>query len=110
MEVTTAPYELLLRVPGLGVRSARRIVKTRRHCPLTFEGLKKLGVVMKRARYFITCRGKALESLATAREPLEQALLLQRLREGPSPYQQLSLFDTPTQLPKEEQSLCLGPM
>ena len=110
VEVTTAPYELLLRVPGLGVRSARRIVKTRRHCPLTFEGLKKLGVVLKRARYFITCRGKALESLAYAREPLEQALLLQRLREGPSPYQQLSLFDTPAQLPKEEQSLCLGPM
>ena len=92
------------------MRSARRIVKTRRHCPLTFEGLKKLGVVLKRARYFITCRGKALESLVYAREPLEQALLLQRLREGPSPYQQLSLFDTPAQLPKEEQSLCLGPM
>ena len=110
VEVTTAPYELLLRVPGLGVRSARRIVKTRRHCPLTFEGLKKLGVVLKRARYFITCRGKALESLVYAREPLEQALLLQRLREGPSPYQQLSLFDTPAQLPKEENLLCLSPM
>ena len=111
-EVTTAPYELLLRVPGIGVRSARRIVKTRRHCPLTFEGLKKLGVVMKRARYFITCRGKALESLVTAREPLEQALLLQRLREDPSPYQQLSLFDTPTMLheKKEENLLCPAPM
>ena len=41
---------------------------------------------------------------------LEQALLLQRLREGPSPYQQLSLFDTPAQLPKEENLLCLSPM
>ena len=112
LEVTTAPYEMLLRVPGIGVRSARRIVSTRRHCPLTFEGLKKLGVVMKRARYFITCRGKPLERLATAREPLEQALLFQRLREGPNPYQQLSLFDPPAPLhgKKEENLLCPAPM
>lgn len=58
VEVNRASYEALLRVPGIGVTSARRILSARRTGALTFEGLKKLGVVWKRAKYFITCRGK----------------------------------------------------
>lgn len=58
LEVNRASYEELLRVPGIGVQSARRILIARRTASLTFEGLKKLGVVLKRARYFVTCRGK----------------------------------------------------
>lgn len=52
VEVNTAPYETLLRVPGLGVKSARRIVAARRQGALTFEGLKKMGVVLKRRPLF----------------------------------------------------------
>ena len=55
VEVNTAPYELLLRVPGIGVKSARFIVASRRFSKLGFYELKKIGVVMKKAQYFITC-------------------------------------------------------
>ena len=58
MEVNTAGYETLLRVPGIGVKSARRIITARRSHSLWFDDLKKIGVVLKRARYFITCRGR----------------------------------------------------
>ena len=58
VEINRAPLELLLRVPGIGVRSANRIVTARRHATLRHEDLKKLGVVLKRARYFITCAGR----------------------------------------------------
>lgn len=58
IEINTAPYNQLLRVPGIGVRSANRIVLTRKVHSLTFEDVRKLGVVIKRAKYFITCKGK----------------------------------------------------
>jgi putative DNA modification/repair radical SAM protein len=58
VEVNRADYEALLRVPGMGVLSARRIIKARRFASLSAEDLKKTGVVMKRARYFITCNGR----------------------------------------------------
>ena len=54
VEVTRAPYQTLLRVPGIGVKSAQRIVKARRYGALSFGDLKKMGVVLKRALYFIT--------------------------------------------------------
>lgn len=58
VDVNTASYKALLRVPGIGVNSAKRIVTTRKAVKLDFSGLKKLGVVLKRAQYFITCSGK----------------------------------------------------
>lgn len=58
VEINKAPYEKLLRVPGIGVNSAMKIMKIRRFHALTFEDLKKLRVVLKRAKYFITCSGK----------------------------------------------------
>lgn len=57
VEVNRAPYEMLLRVPGIGIRSARRIVTARKARQLDHDNLKKLGVVVKRARHFITCAG-----------------------------------------------------
>ena len=60
LEVNQAPYEMLLRVPGIGVKSAKRIVKGRRLGTLRFEDLKKIGVVLKRALYFICCNGKMM--------------------------------------------------
>lgn len=56
VDVNSAPYEQLLRVPGLGVKSARLIVASRRFSTLGFYDLKKMGVVMKKAQYFLTCR------------------------------------------------------
>lgn len=58
IEVNTAPYEELLRVPGIGVRGAKAIVGARRATALGEAGLRKLGVAYKRARFFITCRGR----------------------------------------------------
>ena len=63
MEVNRADYEALLRVPGIGVTSAHRILTARRVGTLTFEGLKRLGVVLKRAQYFLTCGGRLREGL-----------------------------------------------
>ncbi len=60
LEVNRASYEELLRVPGIGVKSAQRIVRARRHCTLDEQGLKRLGVVLKRAKYFLTCAGKGI--------------------------------------------------
>ena len=58
VEVNTAPYEELLRVPGIGVRGAKAIVGARRATALGEAELRKLGVAYKRARFFITCQGR----------------------------------------------------
>jgi len=58
VEVNGADYERLLRVPGMGVTSAKRVVRARRAGALSLDDLPKLGVVMKRARYFVTAGGK----------------------------------------------------
>lgn len=58
IEVNTAPYEELLRVPGIGVRGAKAIVGARCATALGEAELRKLGVAYKRARFFITCRGR----------------------------------------------------
>ena len=57
LEVNTAPYELLLRIPGIGVRGAQSIVRARRTSTLRESELRRLGIAYKRARYFITCNG-----------------------------------------------------
>ena len=58
MEVNKASLEELLRIPGVGAISARRILRQRRQSAVRFEDLQKLGVVVKRAKYFVTCRGR----------------------------------------------------
>ena len=62
VEINQANYYTLLRVPGIGVISAKRIIQARRSFLLNFDQLKKLGVVLKRARYFITCKRQILRS------------------------------------------------
>lgn len=62
-EVNRADYHSLLRIPGIGVKSAQRVIAARRFGSLNFSDLGKLGVILKRARYFITCQGKFLETL-----------------------------------------------
>lgn len=97
VEVNRAPYEMLLRVPGLGYRSAGRIVRARRLGTLDFQGLKKIGVVLKRAMYFLTCNGRMmypvkLEQDYIARNLLDAGERLPQEVRGMT-YQQLSLFD-----------------
>lgn len=59
VEITRADYQTLLRVPGIGTKSARRILQSRRTGSISFSSLKTMGVVLKRAIYFITCHGKS---------------------------------------------------
>ena len=61
VEINRADYETLLRVPGIGAKTARRVIETRRSRTLDFENLRRLGAVLKRARYFISCGGSFIE-------------------------------------------------
>ena len=75
IEVNTARYESLIRVPGIGVRGAKSIVRARKASSLGECELRKLGIALKRARYFITCRGKYLgEGVEFAPEALRARL------------------------------------
>lgn len=95
VEVNTADYESLLRVPGIGVTSARRILTARRVGPLHMDDLKKLGVVMKRAQYFLTASQHTVPGLRFTPESLLQNLIAAERTSLPQPhFQQLSLFDT----------------
>jgi len=95
VEVNRADYEVLLRVPGVGVRSARRILTARRVGPLTFEGLKRLGVVLKRAQYFLTCSGRMMSGLRVSEDGLLRHMIAQEAPSLAAPMpQQLSLFDS----------------
>ena len=97
VEANTAEYELLLRVPGIGYRSAARIVRARRYGRLNFDDLKKMGVVLKRALYFLTCNGKMMYPVKIEEDYITRNLLntKEKLPEGAAgmAYRQLSLFD-----------------
>lgn len=95
VEVSRADYRTLLRVPGIGTRSAQRIVTARRHGGLTFESLKKMGVVLKRAVYFITCNGRQMYPLKLEEDFILRNLLSleQRRDYDLEHYRQLSLFE-----------------
>ncbi len=87
-EINTAPYELLIRIPGIGVRSARKIVRARRVSGLRFEDLKKLRISVKRAKYFITCMGKTYRNMWLRQEAVTPMLLADQEGAG-----QVTLFD-----------------
>lgn len=97
VEVNRASYDVLLRVPGIGYKSAGRIVKARRFGSLGFEDLRKMGVVLKRALYFITCSGKMMYKTKIEEDYITRNLLNTKERLPDSVagmnYQQLSLFD-----------------
>jgi len=97
VEINRAPVEMLLRIPGVGVKSARRIVAARRSASLTFADLKKIGVVLKRAIYFITCNGRMMypvkmEENYIVRHLTDEKERIQFGSDGMT-YRQLSLFD-----------------
>ncbi len=97
VEINRADYYTLLRVPGIGYKSAGRIVKARRWGCIGFEDLKKMGVVLKRALYFITCSGKMMYPVKMDEDAITRNLLntKERLPEGADgmTFRQLSLFD-----------------
>ena len=108
VEINTASYHTLLRVPGIGVISAKKIIRARRSFSLTFEALTKLGVSLKRAQYFITCRGKYFDKVYKFNQNfIETNLIYQERNKLPkNEFEQLSLFDNllPT---KEDKVKCL---
>lgn len=87
VEATRADYEELLRIPGVGVKSARRILELRRSRPLSFDGLRRLGVTLKRARYFMTVSGSFLD------RPEEPERLRRILSDSDGAGLQLPLFE-----------------
>lgn len=98
VEINRAEYGMLLRVPGIGVRSAKRITKARRMGSLDFADLKRMGVVLKRALYFITCKGRTMYPVKLDEDYITRNLLDVKERmpfdlEQKVTYRQLSLFD-----------------
>lgn len=96
VEINRADYHTLLRVPGIGVRSAGKIIRARRYGMLTFEDLKKMRVVLKRAVYFITCGGRMMYRTRLDEDYILRNLLDPREHdsvEGDITCRQLSLFD-----------------
>lgn len=95
VEIMRAEYETLLRVPGIGPVSARRIISARRVSHLRYEDLSRLGVVLKRAQFFITCGGRMRSGLRfSAGTLLRQLEAVERGQLPQAEAQQLSLFDS----------------
>ena len=113
VEVNRAPVEMLLRVPGIGIRSARRIIVARRSAHLDFDALRRLGVVMKRAQFFILANGRYAVDPRIGPEAIVGALVSrQGWREmGALQAAQLSIFDSgPLSMPdptQEDHAKCL---
>lgn len=98
VEIQTAPYDLILRIPGVGPRSAGRIMKARRFGSLDFDTLKKMGVVLKRAHYFITCQGKMMYHTPIEEQYITRQLTATNSKENwqiahQNNFKQMSLFD-----------------
>lgn len=99
VEISTADYQTLLRVPGIGTKSAGRIIKARKAGKLDYQSLRAMGVVLKRAIYFITCYGKMMYHFMKMDEDYITRNLLENDKDVMKgfgeevTYQQLSLFD-----------------
>jgi len=113
VEVNRADYYTLLRVPGIGVNSAKRILMARQSAILDFADLKRMGIVLKRAIYFITCNGKMMypikvEENFITRQLLELGGQLPFGLDKDITYQQLSLFDDMNFKSNRRSSLLVG--
>ncbi len=107
VEINTASYAMLLRIPGIGTKSARRIVMARKKAVLDFDNLKRIGVVLKRAHYFITCKGRMMHRTKIDQDYItRQILQLENKKnwelEYSMTYRQLSLFDDKDFLEKNQ--------
>ncbi len=75
VDINRADYELVLRVPGIGVKSAKKIISSRRHQQLHIDHLQKIGVVLKRARHFISCPGLAVKAGSFQADNVRKAII-----------------------------------
>ncbi len=91
VEINTAPLAMLLRVPGIGAKSAYKICEARKFCKLDFDNLAKMRIVLKRAKHFITCKGKFFGSENVT--AVKAALML---GDGAQNAEQLSMFSSPS--------------
>lgn len=91
VEINKVDYRILLRIPGVGIKGAKKIVASRRFCHLNYEDLKRLGIVLKRAKYFITCKGKYYGGISY-NETLLRNLLANNIQHKPN--NQISFFQT----------------
>ena len=108
VEVNKADYESLLRVPGIGVLSAKRILVARKAHSLSLENLKKLGVVIKRAQHFITCSGRYGGSYSLDERVLAGVLAEGKKSYGSSGEVQMSLFNEIVSNPQTAYSVLTG--
>lgn len=107
VEINRAPLEMIMRVPGIGVLGARRIVAARRIGPLHMDDLKKMGIVLKRAQFFITCQGKMRDGISLTPESAYNGLLSQKSKDrlyGQN-YEQTSIWQK--QITGEDVQKCL---
>ena len=108
IEVNKADYSTLLKIPGIGILSSKKIIRARRNGLLDFIALKKLGISLKRAKYFITCKGKYFEKVYKFNENFIETNLIYQERTSllNTDFKQLSLFDK-LQPTKEDKIKCL---
>ena len=94
VEVNKAPYKTLLRVPGVGIRSAKRIVDARKWGKLGFEDLIKMGVVLKRAKFFLLCNGRHYMGMSFNPDSIRDFMLMDdAVKRKTGNGIQLSIFD-----------------
>ncbi len=101
VEINKADYYTLLRVPGIGTKSAGRILTARKHAQLDFDDIRRMGVVLKRALYFITCRGRMMYQTKLEEDYITRHLIYNErpaamlLSDGTAQtYEQMTLWDT----------------
>ena len=93
-EINTCSYNELLQIPGIGVKGAKKIYSSRKYFKIAFKDLKNMDIVLKRAKYFITCNGEYFTSQDMFKKSIiEQSLLLSDLKEPKKNINQLSLFN-----------------
>ena len=93
LEINRCPYEMLLRIPGIGVRGAGKIYRARKMSVLDFEDLRRMGIVLKRAKFFITCKGKTMPGVDLRPQAVLQSLISGKEAIPALAPRQLSLFE-----------------
>ena len=91
-EINSCSYNDLLKIPGIGIKSAQRIIKSRRHFTIRFDDLKRMGIVLKRAKYFITCNGKYFMNRAYFKKEFIETNIILEDKKVTTTIQQLELF------------------
>jgi len=90
VDINKADYEMILRIPGIGVKSAKLIIASRRYSKLGYYQLKKIGVVMKKAQYFITCSELPMRTVNEMTPQTVRSLLLPKSAKKKTDENQLS--------------------